>query len=280
VAEVIAHQPLDALPRLRAGIPEHLRRPLLQIVAEHVVIAAGFEVKDRTHAQQEILRVFEASRVRRPPAEQQRVGQHRDRPRRGQIAEPTRRLFHIRLELVQRVVELRVPLDDELHERLDDVSVGRCLMKREPEPVEQGTRTRHQPRVEQRQQELGVVGLQIGKLVDLANLVSDDDAEIPERMKKAAEEALLGGPIRLPNSTRRSMSECRHRCRRPYPPRAMIATGAEAAPASMCSCRSSASTRSEWRSTAPRPPVPREISLRSSSRAASSADRSVEPALR
>ena len=38
-------------------------------------------------------------------------------------------------------------------------------------------------RVEQRQQELGIVGFELLKIVDLAHLVADDHAQIPQRME-------------------------------------------------------------------------------------------------
>src|SRR5206468_3984883 len=45
----------------------------------------------------------------------------------------------------------------------------------------------------QRQEELRVVGLEPLKIIDLAHLVTDDHAEIPQRVEKPVDETLLGG---------------------------------------------------------------------------------------
>ena len=62
------------------------------------------------------------------------------------------------------------------------------------EPVEERARAANEPGIEQRQQEFRVVGLEIREFVELAHLVTHDDAHIPERMQKRAKEALLGRP--------------------------------------------------------------------------------------
>ena len=59
MAEVVAHQPLDPLPRGVAGVMEPLGRQLLQLVTEDVVVPPGLEMQDRAHAQQELLRVVQ-----------------------------------------------------------------------------------------------------------------------------------------------------------------------------------------------------------------------------
>ena len=192
--EVIAHQPLDALLRLRAGIPEHVGGLLLELVAEHVLVAARFEMQDRTHAQEEVLGVFESAGVGRPAPQQQRIGERRDGARRHHVAQRTRRLLHVGLELIQRRVELRMALRDQLQQRPHDVGMRRRPVKHRPEPVEQLRGAGDKTRIEQRQQELRVVGLEVGELVQLPHLVADDDAEVPERVEKASKEALLRRP--------------------------------------------------------------------------------------
>ena len=194
MTEVIAHQALDALLRLRARIPEHLRRLLLQLVAEHVLVAARFEVQDRSHPEQEIFRVFEPAGVRRSAPQQQRIGQRGDGARRHHVAQRARRFLHVRFELVQRRVELRVALFDQLQQRPDDIGVGRGAVKHRTQPLEQLSRAGDQARIEQRQQELRIVGLQVRELVELPHLVADDDAEVPERVQESAQEPLLGRP--------------------------------------------------------------------------------------
>ena len=164
MAEVVAHQPFDALPRLGARIPEQVRRPLLQLVAEHVLVAAGLEVQRRSHAQQKILGVVEPRRVGRAAPQQQRIGQQRDGARRRQVAQRPRRFLHVRLELIQRRVERGVPLLDQLQQRRQDVARASpacetATLNRSNSEPGAGDRTR----IEQRQQELRVVGLEPGK---------------------------------------------------------------------------------------------------------------------
>ena len=146
---------------------------------------------DRT-SQQEVLRVVEPRRVRRSAPQQQRIGEHRDRARRGEIAKRAGRVLHVGLELIQRVVEFRVALLDQREQRAQDERVRARLVEDRAEPLEHRARARHRPRVEQRQQELGVVGLELLKILDVADLVADHDAEIPERVQKAVHEALFG----------------------------------------------------------------------------------------
>ena len=64
-------------------------------------------------------------------------------------------------------------------------------VKRRGEPVEQIARAGDRPCVEQRQQELRIVRLERGKVGELAHLVPDDDAEIPERIQEVAKEPLV-----------------------------------------------------------------------------------------
>ncbi len=64
-------------------------------------------------------------------------------------------------------------------------------MKQRAEAIEQRARAGNRPRIEQRQQELRVVGLETVEVVELAHLMADDDAEIPERVQEPAEELLL-----------------------------------------------------------------------------------------
>ena len=59
VAEVVAHQPLDALLRKRAGIAEDVGGMFLQRMRQLVVVAFALEVKNRPHAQQKVLGLFD-----------------------------------------------------------------------------------------------------------------------------------------------------------------------------------------------------------------------------
>ncbi len=191
MAEVIAHQPLDTLPWLGARIAEQIGRPLLHVVAQHVLIASGIEVQRRSHAKEKVLGLIEARRIRGTAPEQQRIGQHRDRARRGEISQRSRRFLHVGLELIQRVVEGRVTLIDQPEERLEDVGMGRRGVEQPAEAVEERAHASHWTRIEEREEKLRVVGFQAVEVVQLPHLMADDHAEIPERVKEAAEELLL-----------------------------------------------------------------------------------------
>ena len=67
------------------------------------------------------------------------------------------------------------------------------LVKHRAEALEHRARTRDGTCVEQRQEELRVVGLELLKIIDVAHLVTDDHAEIPQRVEKPVDETLLGG---------------------------------------------------------------------------------------
>jgi hypothetical protein len=59
------------------------------------------------------------------------------------------------------------------------------------EPGEQLLVAGDRPRVERREQELGVAGLEIVEVGELADLVSDDELKIPERLEHGVDEPLL-----------------------------------------------------------------------------------------
>ena len=54
-----------------------------------------------------------------------------------------------------------------------------------------------QPQVEQRQQELGVAGVGLVELVELADVVADREADVPQRLQQRVDEALLRRRDRL-----------------------------------------------------------------------------------
>ena len=94
VPEVIAHETLDALTWLGARISQHVGRSLLHLMTQGVLIPSGIQVQRRTHSQKEILGLIDACRIGRSPAQEQRIGQHRDRARGSQIAERSVPLSH------------------------------------------------------------------------------------------------------------------------------------------------------------------------------------------
>ena len=125
VAEVVAHQALDARLRQRARIPQQLGRLLLQCVAEHVLVPLALEVQNRPDPQQELFRLVEPRGIGRSLLEQGRVGQPGDGSHGREVAQTARRLLDVRLQLIERGVEQRVPFVGQRRERLQQVRVER-----------------------------------------------------------------------------------------------------------------------------------------------------------
>ena len=57
VAKIVAHQALDPLPHRPAAVAEQLGGPLLQLMAEQVVMTLGFEVQRRADPEHELFGV-------------------------------------------------------------------------------------------------------------------------------------------------------------------------------------------------------------------------------
>ncbi len=192
--EVIAHQAFDTLPRLVAWIREHVCGSLLQLVAEHVLIAFRFEVQNGTDPQQEVLSLFEPARIGGTALQEERIRQRRDRPGGHQIAKRTRRFLHIGLQLIQRRVESGMPLLNQHEQRLKNVGVRRRSVEHRAQSVDEHARAGHEPGVEEREQEFRIVPLQVREFIQLAYLMPHHHPHVPERMQKRAKEALLGRP--------------------------------------------------------------------------------------
>ena len=160
-------------------------------MAEDVLLALPFEMQRRTHAQQKVLGVVEPRRIGRTATQQQRIGEQRNRPRREQVAQGAGRVLHVRLELIERAVERRVTLVDQVEQRLEDEAVRRRGVKDRGEAIEQIAFAGDRPGVDEREQEFRVVGFERLEVAELAHLMADDDAEIPERMQERAERLLL-----------------------------------------------------------------------------------------
>jgi hypothetical protein len=192
VPEVVAHQPFDALLRKRPRVPEDVGGLFLQRVAELVRVPLRLEVENRADAQQEILGLVQPREVLGPAPEERRIGQRRDPADRRQVAQRAGRVLDVRLELIERRVEERVALVDERVQRADDVRVGAGVVERGFEAAVEPEVARDRPRVDQCHEELGVVHLEAGELVDLPDLVAHHEAEIPERVQDGAEQPLFG----------------------------------------------------------------------------------------
>ena len=101
VSEVLAHQPFDALLRLRPRAIQGLRRVLLELVGQHVVVPFPLQMQNGPDAQQKVLGLVQTCRVGRTVSEQGGVGQPRDRAHRQQVAQRPGRVLRVRLELVE-----------------------------------------------------------------------------------------------------------------------------------------------------------------------------------
>ena len=186
VAEVVAHQPLDPLPRLGAGIAQQL--------APSAPASRG-SARSGCAAPRDAASIARAAGSPRP----RRGAPGRRGPGRSssgsvsiaivrvgrEIAKRAGRFLHVGLELVQRVVEARVALVDQaLAARRGCTRACRRRERPRREAIEQRSRRRRRPRVEQRQQELGVVGFEPREVVQLANLMADRRSQVPQRMQE------------------------------------------------------------------------------------------------
>ena len=157
-------------------------------------LRSSLEVERRPHAQQKVFGVVEARRISGSAPQQQRIGEQRDRARRGQVAKGARGLLHVGLELIQRPVERCVALLDELEQRLQDERVRAGRVEHRRETVEEIAFASDRPGIEQGEEKLRVVGLELLEVAQLANLVSDDDAQVPERVEKGTQKRLFRRP--------------------------------------------------------------------------------------
>ena len=145
VAEVVAHQPLDALLRKRARVPEDVGGLFLQRVAE---LVRGCACVSRCRIERIRSRKSSASSSRARSSGPRRrsdgsVSAAIQRDRR-QVAQRAGRFLDVRLELIERRVEQRVALVDERVQRADDVRVGAGVVERGFEAVDRA-RGRRRP---------------------------------------------------------------------------------------------------------------------------------------
>lgn len=87
MAEIVAHEALNALPRRLPRVSQNLRGTFLQLMAEDVVIALALEMQDRPDAQQKFFGIFERAGPGAALREQGRVGEHGDGLRPKQITQ-------------------------------------------------------------------------------------------------------------------------------------------------------------------------------------------------
>ena len=197
--EILPHQRFHALLRLPALAAEHLGDFLLQLVRQHVHVAVALEVQDRADALEELLGVLQLARGAIVLGVGAARLQQPDVPRGGDVAQPARRALDVRLQLVDRVVERRVPLVDELQQRIEQFPpvVGGQAAHPRLEPLKEALVAGDEPDVEQREQELGVAEIELGEIGDLAHVLTDGQPQIPERLEERADEAFLARRHRI-----------------------------------------------------------------------------------
>ena len=196
MSEVLAHQPFDALPRLRPRAIQGLRGVLLELVGQHVVVPFPLQMQDGPDAQQKVLGLVQTCRVGRTVSEQGGIGEPRDRAHRQHVAQRPGCVLRVRLELIRRAVESGVPFVDQPLQLLQNRRVRLGAMERRQEVTVHGRIAHHPPRVEQCQEKLGIAGFEGSEIGELAYLMSDDEVQVPERMQKGAEKPLLVGADR------------------------------------------------------------------------------------
>src|SRR4029434_3218045 len=106
------------------------------------------------------------------------------------------RFLGVRLELIDRAVEPGVPLVDQLPELAENRRVRLGTMERGEELRMHRRIADDAPGVEQREEKLRVVRLEVREVRQIADLVSDHQLQIPERMQKPAQERLILGADR------------------------------------------------------------------------------------
>ena len=179
--EIIGHQRFGATPRVRVGIVEPLGRFFLQFVAQHIQIASHIEVQPRTDAHEKFLGVAQAIGrlvARRTAAIAPKL---QDRPRGPNIAQRAGPFFHVGLELIQRVVELAMPVIGQHDQRLENLRMplaARALQDR-VEATGKLAITGERPQVRKRQEKFRIVCLEAIKIGQLTDMMAHRESQIP-----------------------------------------------------------------------------------------------------
>ena len=200
--EVLPHQRFHTLLRLPALAAEHLGHLFLQLVGQHVDVAAAFKVQNRADPLEEVLGIVELP----GGAIELGVGSARleepDVPRGRDVPQAAWRALDVGLELVDGLVERRAPLVDELQQRIEQAPpvVGAEAPHPTVEALKKPLVAGDEPEVEQREQEFDVPEIErgrLGELVELADMLADGQPEVPERLEQRPDEALLARPHRV-----------------------------------------------------------------------------------
>jgi hypothetical protein len=151
------------------------------------------QVQNRSKAQQEFFGLVEARAIGRAAIDEPGIGEAGNRMRGPQIAKRAGRVLDVGFDLVERVVEARVPLVDEALQCVENTRVGGRRMDPGGDAIEQRRVSRDGASVEQGEQKLGVVDFEPREIVHLADLVPDREAQVPQRMQDGAHPAFFRG---------------------------------------------------------------------------------------
>jgi hypothetical protein len=176
--------------RVVARAPHHLGDPFLQFMGQQIDVAPGLEVQQRSDAEQVVLR------LQRPGCRGRVLGrvrlQQAEVARRGDVAESTGSLLDVGFELIQRVVVLRVPLPHEIEQRVDQgAAVGR-VMRPLQHPRKHPRIPGEKARIEEAEKKLRIRQIRRVEIGELADVLAERQAQIPERLQHALDASLLG----------------------------------------------------------------------------------------
>jgi hypothetical protein len=114
-------------------------------------------------------------------------------PHCGDIAQSARGVLDVRLELIDRAVELRMTLLHQIHQRGNRPAavVGAEIAGSRPEALEERLIAANRPCIEHGQLKLGVADVEIVEIGKLADLMADDELQIPEWLEHGIDETFL-----------------------------------------------------------------------------------------
>ncbi len=194
VPEVVGHQRFHAAPHVRPGVAQAIDGLLLQLVAQDIQVAPRVDVQSRPDAHEKFLGLPQS--IGRGPAHASPAiaAEPQHQARGPDVAQRTGPIFHVGLELVERVVELAVALIGQRDERVEHhraPDVGRGF-QRGVEVIDHVLVAGERPQIHQRKKIFGVRRVGPIEVGVLAHVMADLEAQIPERMEQRLDEAFFG----------------------------------------------------------------------------------------
>ena len=179
--EVVGHQRFGTAPAIWFGVMQTCRGLLLQLVAQDIQVAARIEVQPRAQTHEKFFGLAQPIRRGRTRHAASIAAQFQDGPRGPDVAQRARALFHVGLELIERVVELAVALVGQQHESLENLRmpVAARRLTHRIEAVRQLAIAGQCPQIHERQQKFRIVGFEPIKVGQLPHVVPDREPQIP-----------------------------------------------------------------------------------------------------